>query len=147
VKPYAALFPGQGAQHPGMGEDLARDPAAAAVFREADEALGFALSDVCFRGTEDELARTEITQPAILTVAVAAYRTFLAHGGAPPRAAAGHSLGEYAAHVAAGTIPFADAVRAVRSRGRFMQEAVPEGQGAMAAILKLDRASLERVCA
>lgn len=146
VKPFAAIFPGQGAQYSGMGKDLANDPAAAAVFAEADDALGLALSATCFAGTEEELARTETTQPAILVVAIAAYRAFLARGGPSPQAAAGHSLGEYAAHVAASTFSLADAVRTVRARGRFMQEAVPAGVGAMAAILGLDRAPLERIC-
>jgi [acyl-carrier-protein] S-malonyltransferase len=130
-----------------MGKDLAAaEPAAAAVFRAADDALGFDLSRLCFDGPEAELVRTEITQPAILTVAIAAFRSFEAHGGGRPIAAAGHSLGEYAAHVAAGTLSFEDAVRTVRARGRFMQEAVPEGEGAMAAILGLDRAAVERAC-
>ncbi|HZN54916.1 MAG TPA: ACP S-malonyltransferase [Candidatus Polarisedimenticolaceae bacterium] len=147
MRGFAALFPGQGAQYPGMGKDLAAtEPAAAEVFREADRALGFGLREICFAGTEADLARTEITQPAILTVAVAAFRAFVARGGARPVAAAGHSLGEYAAHVAAETIPFDAAVRAVRERGRFMQEAVPEGRGAMAAILGLPREELEAVC-
>jgi len=146
VKPFAAIFPGQGAQHPGMGRELAAEPAAAAVFREADEALGYSLSSICFEGSDQQLARTETTQPAILTVAVAAYRAFRARGGAEPVAAAGHSLGEYAAHVVAGTIGFADAVRSVRERGRFMQEAVPEGVGAMAAVLGLERDALLRIC-
>ena len=146
MRPFAAIFPGQGAQYPGMGKDLTAEPAAAAVFGQADDALGFGLAATCFRGTEDELARTEITQPAILTVAVAAYRAFEARGGMAPVAAAGHSLGEYAAHVVAGTISFSDAVASVRQRGRFMQEAVPAGEGAMAAVLGLDRARLEGVC-
>lgn len=143
---FAAIFPGQGAQHPGMGRDLTAEPAAAAVFGQADDALEFGLTEVCFRGSEADLARTEITQPAILTVAVAAYRAFEARGGPAPVAAAGHSLGEYAAHVIAGTLSFSDAVRGVRQRGRFMQEAVPEGVGAMAAVLGLERAPLEAVC-
>ncbi len=130
-----------------MGKDLAAiEPAAAAVFRAADDALGFGLTALCFEGPEAELVRTEITQPAILTLAVAAFRAFTARGGPQPVAAAGHSLGEYAAHVVANTLRFEDAVRVVRDRGRFMQEAVPEGQGAMAAILGLDRASVESVC-
>ncbi len=130
-----------------MGQDLAgAEPAAAAVFRAADDALGFELSKLCFDGPDTELARTEITQPAILTVAVAAFRAFTARGGGQPIAAAGHSLGEYAAHVAAGTLNFDDAVRAVRQRGRFMQEAVPQGVGAMAAILGLERETIERIC-
>lgn len=146
MKAFAAIFPGQGAQHPGMGKDLAAEPAAAAVFAEADAALGFGLAELCFAGTEDELQRTEITQPAILTVAVAAYRAYRARGGQPPAAVAGHSLGEYAAHVAAGTLSFPDAVVSVRQRGRFMQEAVPEGEGAMAAVIGLPRETLERIC-
>jgi [acyl-carrier-protein] S-malonyltransferase len=147
VKPFAALFPGQGSQYPGMGKDLAAaEPAAEAVFAAADDALGFGLSALCFAGPESELVRTEITQPAILTVATAAFRAFQARGGAAPVAAAGHSLGEYAAHVVAGTVTFEDAVRIVRERGRFMQEAVPEGKGAMAAILGLDRPLVERLC-
>jgi [acyl-carrier-protein] S-malonyltransferase len=131
-----------------MGKDLASaEPAAAAVFRSADEALGFELSKLCFEGPEAELVRTEITQPSILTVAIAAFRAFEARGGERPVAAAGHSLGEYAAHVAAGTMSFKDAVRTVSQRGRFMQESVPVGEGAMAAILGLDRAAIERACA
>jgi [acyl-carrier-protein] S-malonyltransferase len=131
-----------------MGKDLAAiEPAAAAVFRAADDALGFGLSALCFAGPESELVRTEITQPAILTVAVAAFRAFAARGGPQPVAAAGHSLGEYAAHVVAKTLSFDDAVRIVRERGRFMQDAVPQGQGAMAAILGLERAAVERLCA
>jgi [acyl-carrier-protein] S-malonyltransferase len=131
-----------------MGKDLAdAEPAAAAVFRSADQALGFALSRLCFEGPESELVRTEITQPAILTVAIAAFHAFTARGGAPPIAAAGHSLGEYAAHVVAGTLTFGDAVRVVRERGRFMQEAVPQGTGAMAAILGLDLPAVLRLCA
>jgi [acyl-carrier-protein] S-malonyltransferase len=130
-----------------MGKDLAlAEPAASAVFRAADDALGFDLSKLCFEGPESELVRTEITQPAILTVAIAAFRAFESRGGARPVAAAGHSLGEYAAHVAASTLSFEDAVRTVRARGRFMQESVPEGEGAMAAILGLDRAAVERAC-
>jgi [acyl-carrier-protein] S-malonyltransferase len=130
-----------------MGQTLTGDPDAATVFEAADRALGFDLSTLCFRGSEAQLARTEITQPAILTVAVAAYRAFAARGGLAPVAAAGHSLGEYAAHVAAGTIGFEDAVRTVHQRGRFMQDAVPEGTGVMAAVLGLDRPALERACA
>jgi len=148
VRPFAALFPGQGSQYPGMGKDLAAaEPTAAALFSAADDALGFGLSKLCFEGPQTELVRTEITQPAILTVAIAAFRAFEARGGRPPIAAAGHSLGEYAAHVAAKTLSFEDAVRIVRERGRFMQEAVPEGDGAMAAILGLDLPAVRRVCA
>lgn len=147
MRPFAAVFPGQGAQHPGMGRAFFESfPECRAVFQEADEALGEALSRTCFDGTEAELSRTETTQPAILTVALAALRAFEKRG-ARPSWGAGHSLGEYAAHVAAGTFSFADAVRTVRLRGKFMQEAVPLGQGAMAAVLGLDAESLGRVCA
>lgn len=148
VRPFAALFPGQGSQYPGMGKDLAAaEPAAAAVFRAADRVLGFGLSGLCFEGPEAELIRTEITQPSIVTVSIAAFRAFEARGGGRPVAAAGHSLGEYAAHVIATTLSFEDAVRVVSARGRFMQEALPEGLGAMAAILGLDRRAVEEVCA
>jgi [acyl-carrier-protein] S-malonyltransferase len=130
-----------------MGKDLAaRSETTAALFREADASCGFGLSALCFSGSESDLARTEVTQPALVAVSVAAYRVFRERRGAEPAAAAGHSLGEYSAHVAAGTIPFGDAIAAVNARGRFMQEAVPEGRGAMAAILGLDRAELARVC-
>jgi len=146
VRPVAFLFPGQGSQSPGMGRALASAwPECAEVFRAADETLGTPISRICFEGTEAELARTENTQPAILAVSVAALRA-LERIGIRPAAAAGHSLGEYSAHVAAGTLAFEDAVRAVRLRGRFMQEAVPEGRGAMAAILGIEPAELERVC-
>lgn len=131
-----------------MGKDLAAaESAAEAVFRAADDALGMPLSELCFAGPEAELRRTEITQPSILTVSIAAFRAYEARGGEPPAAAAGHSLGEYAAHVVAGTFTFDEAVACVRARGRFMQEAVPEGAGAMAAILGLDRPALEEACA
>jgi len=146
VTPYAFLFPGQGSQAPGMGKGFAEAfPESRAVFAEADEALGAPLSRTCFEGTDAELARTETTQPAILTVSIAALRALAGRVDAPV-ALAGHSLGEYSAHVAAGTFSFADAVRTVRLRGRFMQEAVPEGEGSMAAILGLELPVLERIC-
>jgi [acyl-carrier-protein] S-malonyltransferase len=142
----AFVFPGQGSQRVGMGQALADAfPECRAVFAEADEALGERLSRVCFEGPDDQLRLTETTQPAILTVSVAAARLLTSRGIAPAMTA-GHSLGEYSAHVAAGTLTFADAVRTVRRRGRYMQEAVPVGQGAMAAILGLDGAAVAQAC-
>jgi [acyl-carrier-protein] S-malonyltransferase len=142
----AVLFPGQGSQAVGMGKELAEKyPVAAQTFAEADEALGYKLSQLCFEGPEDRLKLTEITQPAILTASVAAYRV-LSEKGVKPEFAAGHSLGEYSAQVAAGTIKFGDAVRTVRNRGKYMQEAVPVGVGAMAAILGLDAEKVAAIC-
>ncbi len=144
--PIAFLFPGQGSQAVGMGKDLAaKYPVAQQAFREADEALGFPISQLCFEGPEERLKLTEITQPAILTVSVAAWRVLREHG-LHPQFVAGHSLGEYSAHVAAGTLSFADAVRTVRKRGQYMQEAVPVGAGAMAAILGMPLLDLRKVC-
>jgi len=135
ISSIAFLFPGQGSQVVGMGKELAGNYAVARqTFEEADEAVGYKLSQVCFEGPEEKLKLTEITQPAILTVSVAAWRV-LQEKGLKPGFVAGHSLGEYSAHVAAGTLAFADAVRTVRNRGKYMQEAVPVGVGAMAAIL------------
>jgi [acyl-carrier-protein] S-malonyltransferase len=142
----ALLFPGQGSQAVGMGKDLAEKyPIARQTFEEADDALGYKLSKLCFEGTEEVLRLTEITQPATLTVSVAALRVLqpqISH----PGFVAGHSLGEYSAHVASGTIAFADAVRTVRNRGKYMQEAVPAGVGAMAAILGMDLEKVTAVC-
>jgi len=146
VMKTAFVFPGQGAQAPGMGRDLATTlPVSREIFATADQALAFEISALCFEGSAGDLALTENTQPAVLTVSVAAWCA-LAARGVEPQATAGHSLGEYSAHVAAGTISFADAVRAVRARGRFMQEAVPVGHGAMAAILGLDLEKVREVC-
>lgn len=141
------LFPGQGSQYVGMGKELADSfPAARRVFEEADEALGFAISRLCFNGPEEELKLTRNTQPAILTVSIAALRVLTEETGLRPILLAGHSLGEYAALIAAGALQFADAVRAVRFRGQFMQEAVPPGQGAMAAIMGLEAPAVEEIC-
>ena len=143
----AAVFPGQGAQKVGMGKQLADEfPVCRDTFAEADDALGMPLSRLCFEGPEDQLLLTENTQPAILAVSVAVYRLVVSRG-IEPSFAAGHSLGEYSAHVAAGTLSFADALRTVRRRGRYMQDAVPVGEGAMAAVLGLDAASVAAVCA
>ena len=142
----AFLFPGQGSQAVGMGRELAeRFPIAAQTFAEADVALGFPLSKLCFEGPEETLRLTENTQPAIMTVSVASARV-LAEQGVAPALAAGHSLGEWSAHVIAGTLSFADAVRAVKARGAAMQKTVPAGEGAMAAVLALDAALVAEAC-
>jgi len=142
----ALVFPGQGSQQVGMGKAIAEErPEARQVFEEADGALGFPLSRLCFEGPEEELKLTENTQPAILTTSVALYRA-LASQGVEPDFVAGHSLGEYSALVAAGALRLDDAVVLVRNRGRYMQEAVPVGEGAMAAILGLGLAEVQEVC-
>jgi [acyl-carrier-protein] S-malonyltransferase len=139
----AFLFPGQGSQYSGMGKALAREfPEARHAFEEADDAIGFSLSQLCFEGSEEHLKKTENTQPALLAVSTAAYRV-LESREFKPLVVAGHSLGEYSALVAAGTLHFGDAVRLVRKRGQFMQEAVPNGRGAMAALLKLPPGELD----
>jgi [acyl-carrier-protein] S-malonyltransferase len=143
----AFIFPGQGAQKVGMGKALADAyPICAQTFEEADAALGEPLSRIIFEGPEDRLTLTENTQPAILAVSIAAYRLLESRGFAPAFVA-GHSLGEYSANVAAGTFAFADALRLVRRRGRYMQEAVPVGQGAMAAIIGLEADQVAKACA
>jgi [acyl-carrier-protein] S-malonyltransferase len=141
------VFPGQASQFPGMGKDLHDAyPAAREVFVEASEALGFSLADLCFRGSEEDLRRTENTQPAIFTVSVAAYRVLAGETGIRPLCAAGHSLGEYSALVASGALALSEAIRLLRSRGRYMQEAVPEGEGAMAALLGLPPETVREIC-
>ena len=142
----AFIFPGQGSQAAGMGQELAAAfPAARAVFDAVDAALGEKLSTLCFEGPDEQLKLTANTQPAILTVSAAA-AAVLAEQGVTPDLVAGHSLGEYSAYVCAGAVSAADAARAVRARGTFMQEAVPAGQGAMAAVLGLDPAKVREIC-
>ena len=144
----AFVFPGQGSQSPGMGKDLAENfPVARQVFEEADDALGFAISRLCFEGPAEDLQLTENTQPAILTVSVAAFRVLSEAGITAPAFVAGHSLGEYSALVAAGVLSLSDAVRTVRARGHYMQEAVPVGTGAMAAVIGGELSEVERICA
>src|SRR5918911_3359188 len=143
----AFIFPGQGSQATGMGRDLAEQSAAARkVFEEADEALGFAISELCFQGPAEELQLTENTQPAILTTSVAALRAMEEAGFPRPSFVAGHSLGEYSALVCAGALALSDAVRTVRARGRYMQEAAPVGSGAMAAIMGADFQVISEAC-
>jgi [acyl-carrier-protein] S-malonyltransferase len=147
MKSTAFIFPGQGSQYVGMGKEFfenfreARD-----VFQEADDVLHLPISSLCFQGPEEALKLTENTQPAVLTVSIAVLRVLQAEKGVVPHLAAGHSLGEYSALVVSGALAFADAVQTVRLRGRFMQEAVPVGEGAMAAILGMERGQVEKLC-
>lgn len=143
----AFVFPGQGSQYAGMGKELAENfPVARRVFEEASDAVGFDLAGLCFNGPEEDLRLTTNTQPAILTASIAVWRVVTQETGLAPAYVAGHSLGEYSALVAAGALSFADAVRSVRQRGAFMQEAVPVGVGAMAAVMGLEASLLESVC-
>lgn len=142
----AFVFPGQGSQYPGMGQDLVDEfDEARQVFDEADEALGFSLSRLCFEGPEEQLRLTEKTQPAMLAVSIALFRILEKRENVPDYVA-GHSVGEYAALVAAGGLDFQDAVRLVHQRGRFMQEAVPVGEGAMAAVMGLELSDVKQIC-
>lgn len=142
----AIVFPGQGSQYAGMGKDLAEEfPAAMEVFDTANDVLGYDIKKLCFEGPEDELVKTEITQPAILTMSIAAYRV-LESKGIKPDVTAGLSLGEYCSLVIAGALDFKDAVKLVSKRGKYMQEAVPQGVGGMAAVMGLDREDVELIC-
>jgi [acyl-carrier-protein] S-malonyltransferase len=147
MKKVGFIFPGQGSQYAGMGKEfydqfrIARE-----VFEEADDSLSFSISNICFQGSEDELKLTENTQPAVLTVSIAILRVLEEETGLVPELSAGHSLGEYSALVNSDCLKFSDAVRIVRLRGRFMQEAVPLGEGAMAAILGMGRQEVESLC-
>ncbi len=147
MKPIAFIFPGQGSQYVGMGKDLFENfSVAKQIFQEADDTLHFSISTLCFKGPEDALKLTENTQPAILTTSIGALKVLEAEKGVTPQFTAGHSLGEYSALVASGALAFSEAVKTVRLRGKFMQEAVPVGEGAMAAVLGMEREQIEELC-